>query len=547
LALAALALAAAYRFARAEKTRAAVSATILAGLILRLWAAGDHFLHAWDERYHALVAKHLATHPLLPTLYERTLLPYDFRDWRTNHFWVHKPPLALWLMAGGLRLFGNHEIALRLPSVALSALAIGLTFGIARRLCGPRVALLAAGLSAIQGYLLQLPAGRVAVDHVDNALIVFIELAIFCAVRQALPQSREQGSTSSRTSPWLWLVAGGLATGLALLTKWLPALLPIPVWLALVAGRRRPAKIILGLAVQVACAALVALPYQLYIRRTFPLESSWESFYNFRHLFVPVEGLGGPPWFHLVRMARYFGELIYLPLIWLLVGLFRSSRPALDSARPMPPDAARERSAWAALAVWCLAPYLVFSLAATKLGGYPMIAAPGLCILEACFWFWVWDFLQREREKRALRIVASALLVLLLALPIRYTVERMKVRSGYDRDPVWAEALRALPSQLGPGPLVLFNVQRPIEAMFYTPYIVYSGIPTPAIAAALLAAGNRVVVLGAGPLTASLAGVPGIELRTENIPPGPTDDGTGFQPRRADLSDSPLAGMDNFP
>ena len=43
--------------------------TILGGLILRIYSASDLFLHSWDERYHALVAKNLLQHPLLPTLY----------------------------------------------------------------------------------------------------------------------------------------------------------------------------------------------------------------------------------------------------------------------------------------------------------------------------------------------------------------------------------------------------------------------------------------------------------------------------------------------
>src|SRR5262249_23762735 len=150
--------------------------------------------------------------------------------------------------------------------VALSALAVGLTFGIARRLCGPRVAPLAAGLVAVQGYLLQLPAGRVPVDHVDNALIVLVELAIYCAVRQAFGHDPDPAEPQKEArAEWLWSAAPGAATGLALLAKWLPGLLPVPVWLALVWGRRRPRSIVFGLGIQALCAAVVAVPYQLYV------------------------------------------------------------------------------------------------------------------------------------------------------------------------------------------------------------------------------------------------------------------------------------------
>jgi 4-amino-4-deoxy-L-arabinose transferase-like glycosyltransferase len=41
-------------------------------------------------------------------------------DWRTPTFlgepWFEKPPLLYWLMVGSMRVFGENEFALRLPS-----------------------------------------------------------------------------------------------------------------------------------------------------------------------------------------------------------------------------------------------------------------------------------------------------------------------------------------------------------------------------------------------------------------------------------------------
>src|SRR5436309_1269279 len=118
----------ALRLYRRGRPGTAALALAAAGLVLRAYAGADLFLHPWDERYHALVAKHLAAHPLLPTLYDRALLPYDYRNWRANGVWLHKPPLALWLMAASLRLCGVNDWTLRLPSVLLSTLAILLTY-----------------------------------------------------------------------------------------------------------------------------------------------------------------------------------------------------------------------------------------------------------------------------------------------------------------------------------------------------------------------------------------------------------------------------------
>ncbi|MBK8567031.1 MAG: hypothetical protein IPN76_27800 [Saprospiraceae bacterium] len=44
------------------------------------FTASDSCLHDWDERYHALVAKHLAKNPLKPCLYEDPIEDYDYKQ-----------------------------------------------------------------------------------------------------------------------------------------------------------------------------------------------------------------------------------------------------------------------------------------------------------------------------------------------------------------------------------------------------------------------------------------------------------------------------------
>lgn len=68
---------------------------MLCGFALRLYSSCDFYLHEWDERYHALVAKNLAGHLLLPTLYDNPVLPADYRDWTHSTVWLHKQPLSL--------------------------------------------------------------------------------------------------------------------------------------------------------------------------------------------------------------------------------------------------------------------------------------------------------------------------------------------------------------------------------------------------------------------------------------------------------------------
>ncbi|HEX4960681.1 MAG TPA: glycosyltransferase family 39 protein [Thermoanaerobaculia bacterium] len=503
-----------WRAYRGGDDRRAILYILAAGLVLRLYAGGDLFLHTWDERYHALVAKHLLAHPATPALYDPSALPYDYRDWRANHVWLHKPPLALWLMAAGLWLgsvmgLGGAEIAMRLPGILLSVAAIYFTYRIGSQLYGRRAGWLAAFLHATNGYLLQLPAGRVAVDHVDNALVFCVELGIFLSVLYLETPRR------------LLVLAIGVAVGLAILAKWLPGLLAVPVFLALAWGRDPPRRMAANLILIGLAALAVALPWEIYTRLAFPREAAWESTYNVRHLLVPIEGLAGSPLFHCVHMARFFGELVYLPFAWFLVKLARERQPA-----------------WRGLAVWILLPYVAFSLAATKMGGYVMIAAPALFLVEALFWLSLLDLRPQGRWQAGLR---WALLALLLALPLRYTLERLKLSPDYDRNPPWARAMRRLPARLGPGPAVLLNVDRPIEMMFYTPYIAYAKLAIPQQVESLRRGGYRVLAFDDGHLPPAVRTIPGLEVIPDPIPPSPLNDGTGLRLPKPDGSDSPLA------
>jgi 4-amino-4-deoxy-L-arabinose transferase len=77
LVAAALAFVAAWRAQARAREGVAVLLICAGALFLRAFAASDPFLHEWDERFHALVAKNLASHPLVPTLYDDPALPFD--------------------------------------------------------------------------------------------------------------------------------------------------------------------------------------------------------------------------------------------------------------------------------------------------------------------------------------------------------------------------------------------------------------------------------------------------------------------------------------
>ena len=73
----------------------------IAALCVRAYTGADLALHSWDE--------------LVPTLVANAVLDYDYRNWGSNHVWLHKPPLALWMQAASMRMFGVGEWPMRLP------------------------------------------------------------------------------------------------------------------------------------------------------------------------------------------------------------------------------------------------------------------------------------------------------------------------------------------------------------------------------------------------------------------------------------------------
>jgi 4-amino-4-deoxy-L-arabinose transferase-like glycosyltransferase len=173
----------------------------------------DYYLHPWDEAYHALAAKNLLHNLFIPTLFEHPVFNYDYTDWSANHIWVHKPPLTLWLIMVSLKLFGINEIAVRLPSIILSSIGIFLTYYIAKQFYNEKVGLLASFFYAINGVLIELATGRNHTDHPEILFVFFVELGIFLSVYYLKHRS------------WFVISLIGVATGCALLTKWLPGLI----------------------------------------------------------------------------------------------------------------------------------------------------------------------------------------------------------------------------------------------------------------------------------------------------------------------------------
>lgn len=453
----------ALRLSRRGRHRSAAALIVAGGLCLRIAAGTDPYLHDWDERYHALVAKNLVRHPLVPTLYDDPVLPYDYRDWSANHVWLHKQPLPLWAMALSIRVFGANEIAVRLPSLLLSALAIALTCAIGAALFTPGVGLMAAALHAVNGLVIQVTAGRVATDHVDLFLLFFVELAVALAVLAARRDRR------------LLTAALGFVIGLAVLCKWLTALVVIPLWLLLVLGKRSARSIATDLAIIAGVCCATFLPWQFYIHAAFPSEALWEGAFNLRHLTEALEGHGGTWTFHARALPRY-GALVALPIAWFLAQSIRSWREVR----------------WTLPAAWFGIPFLFFTFARTKMVAYTLFAAPALFIMSAAF-----VAALSARVTLRFRAPLAALLLVLVAGPLPELSEALFPAAPATAQRKWSTALKSLGRKIPESNAVFFNAP-PVETMFYTSGTAYRHLPTNRQVDELTARGYRVYVVDAG-------------------------------------------------
>lgn len=435
----------AYRY----RSNYAVSLLLLLvlGFVLRGYVMTDIFLHGWDERHHALVAKNLLSNPLVPTLYIDPVIPYDYKDWACNHIWLHKPPLTLWSIAGALKLFGIHEWNVRMPSLLFSTLSILLTAGMARRLLGKEIGLWVAFLQVISGFLIDLAGGRIATDHVDTLFLFLVELGAFLIIF---------GDTQNQQKRLLYLTAIGLVTGLSILCKWLTGYFIVILFLLyeLLVLRKKWAGSIFRSGVIFLVGTLVALPWYFYTYQHFPNEFLWEQLYNIRHLSEDLEG-HGKPWYFLLNNARInWNETIYAVFLYVLYWAVKER-----DLRKM------------FVLLWIGIPYLIFSFASSKMTGYVVICAPAIFIMLS---IWVMEFWNR----RAFYYRLLAVLPLIFA--IRYGVERVKLFQNHPaKEAHKKEQVFTLVNQLDfHKKNVVFGYLGALEMMFYTDVICYDKLPT---------------------------------------------------------------------
>lgn len=129
-------------------------------------------LRDWDEGTVAQVARGIARAP-----FESLQWLYPILDGNAYH---NKPPLMHWLIAIAYRLFGETELATRLPGAILTSLTVPLLYCIGREIFHQRWAALYSALV----YVTMLPVirhGRLAM--LDGASVCFFLMMLLCVLR----------------------------------------------------------------------------------------------------------------------------------------------------------------------------------------------------------------------------------------------------------------------------------------------------------------------------------------------------------------------------
>ncbi|MBS1891603.1 MAG: glycosyltransferase family 39 protein [Actinobacteria bacterium] len=221
--------------------RPELAVLLVVAALLYLWALSKN---GWANDYYSAAVRSMAG-----SWHDFLYGSFDAKGLMT----VDKPPLALWVEALSVKLFGFNSLAILVPQALMGVASVGLLYDLTRRRWGR-----AAG--ALAGLALALTPVVVAVSRHNNpdALLVLCGVgALWCFVR-----ALENGATK-------WLVAAGVCVGLGFETKMGAALMVLPgmalawLWVAprgrLVAARQLAIAGVALLAVALAWPVLVWL------------------------------------------------------------------------------------------------------------------------------------------------------------------------------------------------------------------------------------------------------------------------------------------------
>ena len=438
--------------------------TLCLGIFISLL---DPFLILWDEQFHALVAKNMIQHPFEPMLYANPVIDYDFRNWNSNHIWLHKPPLFLWQMALSMKVFGINIVGVRFASVLLHAIIPLFIYRIGKISQNKDAGFYGALFFGVAYFPLELVAGRFSTDHNDVAFMLYIA-ASFWAFFEYLNSEK-----------WKWIILIGVFAGCAVMVKWLTGLLVFAGWFIVILfdkSKRNNLHSFVKLLISIICSIIIFIPWQMYIMNAFPKESQYELALNAKHFFLPVEGHNGTWWYHLDAVRTLYGRGTLIPIILLLASVYYCIKVKVKNFRIF------------YISVITIV-YLWFSIVATKMVSYCIIVSPLVFLAIGSLTNRIIEILMRNLNKwRNLSYLFSfsilfGICILLLNLPrIANYHTSWKPKDNFNREQslIQMEKLRKLSLEIPDSTYIIFNCDKffNVPVMFFTGYTVYDFLPS---------------------------------------------------------------------
>ncbi len=348
-------------------SRIGVGWMLLAALALS-YGLGAYALIEPDEGRNAVIAQEMAAGGDL-------LVPH------VNGIpFLDKPFLFFAATAASMRLFGDSEWAVRLPSLLSTWATLALTVWFSARLFGR-------GTAWVAGTAFATALLTVSYTHIlifDSMLSCFVSLALM-----AFYMAVEEGSKLSRgVRPYGWTLLAWAAVAGAVFTKgpvglFLPLLvaLPFAFWRGRLASVLHPAGLLLHLALVGPWLTLVEYKAPGFLHYALVTET-WQR------LTTDTMHRTGPSWYYLPVLLG--GTFPWIVLV-LAAGWTRGRGAIQDRRAP----------SLIFLGLWVVLPLVFFSLSQSKRIGYLLPLVPAVALLAA----WSWSAVSSRR--RSARIAAA--------------------------------------------------------------------------------------------------------------------------------------------
>jgi 4-amino-4-deoxy-L-arabinose transferase-like glycosyltransferase len=315
---------------------------------------------------------------LVPTL---NTLPY-----------FHKPPLFYWLTGASLAVFGVNDWAARLPSLLA---ATGTALSLYVFLCRWSDRMQAHWTLLVLGTT-PFFYGGAQFANMDMLVTACIALTILCAADAVLAGDGRRPRAATLAAAYAFAALGVLAKGLIGVA--IPALV-LAVWLVLT-GRSVTILRLVWLPGIVLFAA-IAVPWFALVEARHPGALHYLFIHHHVERFTSQQFNGHHPfWFYLPVFAGFT-----LPWCIVLIDAVRRRAPGGDAHR-----------VGLLMWVWLATTLLFFSIPASKLVGYALVAVPPFAVVTAGAINRVWGAGGGREAGPVIATAAIAILVCLAAL-----------------------------------------------------------------------------------------------------------------------------------